>query len=88
MKYIKSQVIAEIGLTTGNVIHTGTMKSGITQMNLLIFRITVDVFVVVENYMFIILITPPRIGKIPIGSGALRSVNHHMPSVRIPGLIV
>ena len=75
-------------LTTGNVIHTGTMKTGKTHMNLLIFRMTVDVFVVVDTSIFITLMRPPAIGSIPIGSGALRSVNHHMPSVSIAGLSV
>ena len=32
--------------------------------------------------------TPPTIGKIPVGSGELRSLNHNIPSVKMAGLIV
>ena len=64
------------------------MKMGMIQIYLLIFRMTVDVLVVNERVIFSKLTKPPQTGSIPIGSGALRSVNHQMPSVRMAGLIV
>jgi hypothetical protein len=44
-----------------------------------------EVFIVEAVKMFISETTPPTTGKIPSGSGELRSLNHQKPSVRIPG---
>ena len=80
------QIAVGIGpLTTGNVIQTGTINSGITHKNLLIFRSIVFELVVIESYMLSRFTVPPRIGKIPYGSGALRSLNQNKPSVSISG---
>lgn len=53
-----------------------------------IFRITELVLVVEVVKMFIKLIMPPITGRIPVGSGELRSVNHQKPSFRMAGLIL
>lgn len=71
----------------GKVIHTGIVRIGMIKMYLLIFRITLDVFVAEEVSIFAKETSPPSTGRIPVGSGALRSLNHQKPSVRMPGLI-
>ena len=32
--------------------------------------------------------SPPMMGKMPVGSGELRSLNHRIPSVKMAGLIL
>jgi hypothetical protein len=46
------------------------------------------VLVVEVVKMFIKLIMPPITGRIPVGSGELRSVNHQKPSFRMAGLML
>jgi len=57
-------------------------------MYFLSFLITELVLVVEVVKMFIRLIMPPTTGRIPVGSGELRSVNHQKPSFRIAGFML
>jgi hypothetical protein len=72
-------------LTAGKVIQTGTETSGARYTYLLIFLIVGVSEVVEVDRMLSSEITPPMIGRIPYGSGALRSLNQRNPSVRILG---
>ena len=54
-------------------------------MYLRILRSTVDEFVVVVFSILRMLTQPPTTGKIPKGSGELKSVNQKKPSVSISG---
>ena len=72
----------------GNVIQIGMEIKGMilnTFANFLNDELLPEVFVLItlsiEN-------RPPIIGKIPVGSGELRSLNQSMPSVKIAGLIL
>jgi hypothetical protein len=56
-------------------------------MYFLIFLITELVFWFVVVRIFSRLITPPRMGRIPVGSGDERSLNQKKPSLRIAGLM-
>jgi hypothetical protein len=74
-------------LTTGKVIQTGTVISGIRSKYFLIFYI----MGLVEPFGFVNILnkvtTPPNIGNIPVGSGEDKSLNHQKPSVKIAGLV-
>jgi len=74
-------------LTTGKVIHTGTVIRGIKYKYFLSFIIVG----LAEPFGFVSILnkvtTPPRIGRMPVGSGEDKSLNHQKPSVRIAGLV-
>lgn len=51
-----------------------------------IFRAVTDVVLVELVMMFSKVTIPPKTGMIPVGSGAVRSLNHNIPSVTSCGL--
>lgn len=55
---------------------------------LLILRIITDTLAVDEDIIFNKLTIPAQTGKIPNGSGELKSVNQSKPSVKMAGLSV
>jgi hypothetical protein len=69
----------------GNVIQIGTEIKGKMYTNLRNLRITTEVFIVEVLKMFNSEIMPPANGRIPVGSGEDKSVNHKKPSDNIPG---
>jgi hypothetical protein len=73
-------------LTEGNVIQSGADITGRINMYLRIFLAKGDVALVELVIMFNIVIILPTIGKMPVGSGEVRSLNQSRPSVVKAGL--
>jgi len=71
----------------GKVIQIGIEIRGMTRMNFANFRKFAFPPVVLVLRILSMDKTPPITGRIPVGSGLLRSLNQRMPSVRIAGLI-
>ena len=73
---------------TGKVIQIGTEIKGISFINFLNLLIILFPELALVLMMLMNDKHPPRIGRIPVGSGELISWNHNIPSVNIAGLIV
>lgn len=70
----------------GKVIQTGIVIKGRMNMYLLKFLMVGFKFVVEVDMMFINVTEAPMTGRIPMGSGEDKSLNHkNPPSVMIPG---
>lgn len=73
-------------LTAGKVIQMGTDITGKMKRYLLILRAVADVALVELVMMFSRVIMLPIRGRMPVGSGAVKSLNHRRPSVARAGL--